>query len=176
MMLGYFIGCMTGTSVDALDLALIEVKHPNGPESSFNEDVLVVHASTVPLPEFLRDALLACGQPDRSSVDLLGQCDRLLGEFIGKSILQWLHAIDVEPTAVTAIGSHGQTVRHRPPGTADQPFTLQIGDPSCIAELTGIDTIADFRRRDMAAGGQGRPWHRHFITCFSKNWAANPAY
>lgn len=154
---GYFVGCMTGTSVDALDLALIEVSHPNGPEPSFNEDVTVTHAHTEPLPEFLRDALLACGQPDRSSVDLLGRCDGLLGKFIGESILQWLRTLDVDPALVTAIGSHGQTVRHRPPGTVDQPFTLQIGDPNCIAELTGIDTIADFRRRDMAASGQGAP-------------------
>ena len=157
MKLGSFVGCMTGTSVDALDLALIDVSHPNGPESSFNEEVTVAQAHTVPLPESLRDARLACGQPDRSSGDLLGRCDRLLGEFIGESITRWLHAIDVEPTSVTAIGSHGQTVRHRPPGSVDQPFTLQIGDPNCIAELTGIDTIADFRRRDMAADGQGAP-------------------
>ena len=143
MKLGSFVGCMTGTSVDALDLALIDVSHPNGPESSFNEEVTVTRAHTVPLPESLRDALLACGQPDRSSVDLLGRCDRLLGEFIGESITRWLHAINVEPTSVTAIGSHGQTVRHRPPGSVDRPFTLQIGDPNCIAELTGIDTIAD---------------------------------
>ena len=157
MKLGSFMGCMTGTSVDALDLALIEVSHPTGPESSFNEEVTVTHAHAVPLPDFLRDALLACGQPDLSSVDLLGQCDRLLGEFIGASILQWLKTLGIEPASITAIGSHGQTVRHRPPGTADQPFTLQIGDPNCIAELTGIDTIADFRRRDMAAAGQGAP-------------------
>ena len=62
-------------------------------------------------------------------------------------------------------------MRHRPPGTADQPFTLQIGDPSCIAEITGIDTIADFRRRDMAAGGQERPWPGIHQVIF-KNWAA----
>ena len=157
MKLGTFVGCMTGTSVDALDLALIEVSQPTGPKPSFNEDVTVTHAQTVPLPEILRDALLACGQPDRSSVDLLGQCDGLLGSFIGESILQWLNTLDVEPASVTAIGSHGQTVRHRPPGATDQPFTLQIGDPNCIAELTGIDTVADFRRRDMAAAGQGAP-------------------
>ena len=157
MKLGTFVGCMTGTSVDALDLALIEVSQPTGPKPSFNEEVTVTHAQTVPLPEILRDALLACGQPDRSSVDLLGQCDGLLGSFIGESILQWLNTLDVEPASVTAIGSHGQTVRHRPPGATDQPFTLQIGDPNCIAELTGIDTVADFRRRDMAAAGQGAP-------------------
>ena len=95
MKLGTFVGCMTGTSVDALDLALIEVSQPTGPKPSFNEEVTVTHAQTVPLPEILRDALLACGQPDRSSVDLLGQCDGLLGSFIGESILQWLNTLDV---------------------------------------------------------------------------------
>ena len=162
MRLGRFIGCMTGTSVDGLDLALIDVTHPNGADEALDENVTVVAANTLPLPKTLRDALLLCAQPDHSSVELLGACDAALGEFIGISINHWLRSLGVESSSIRAIGSHGQTVRHRPSGgiastEIDNPFTLQIGDPNQIAELTGIDTVADFRRRDMAAGGQGAP-------------------
>ncbi|NCF44465.1 MAG: anhydro-N-acetylmuramic acid kinase [Proteobacteria bacterium] len=162
MKLGRFIGCMTGTSVDGLDLALIDVTHPTGADEALDENVTVVAACTLPLPSTLRDALLRCAQPDHSSVELLGACDAALGEFIGTAINHWLRSLSVEPSSIRAIGSHGQTVRHRPSGgiasaEIDEPFTVQIGDPNHIAELTGIDTIADFRRRDMAAGGQGAP-------------------
>ena len=156
MTYGRYVGCMTGTSVDGLDLALIEVSPPK--QSNRARDAIsVLNAQTRPLPQKLRDALLACGQPDQSSVDLLGKCDTQLGDFIGACIVDWLHSLDIKPTSIRAIGSHGQTVRHRPPGTSDSAFTLQIGDPNQIAEITGIDTVADFRRRDVAAGGQGAP-------------------
>lgn len=154
---GLFVGCMTGTSVDGLDLALIRVSEPADWGSSQRETVEVVAAETLPLPSDLQNALLTCGQPESSSVELLGSCDSWLGDFIGQSIRHWLAKIGVALDRVTAIGSHGQTVRHRPPGSSNHPFTLQIGDPNRIAEVTGIQTIADFRRRDMAAGGQGAP-------------------
>lgn len=152
-----FIGCMTGTSVDGLDLALVQIDQADDMAATQDEKVAVVAAKTLALPEDLRDDLLACGQPSSSSVELLGQCDSRLGEVIGDAICQWLSSLDIAPNQITAIGSHGQTVRHRPPGTSDSPFTLQIGDPNRIAEATGIPTVADFRRRDMAAGGQGAP-------------------
>ena len=155
-MYGRYVGCMTGTSVDGLDLALIEVSPPKHSNRA-RDAIALLNAQTRPLPQKLRDALLACGQPDQSSVDLLGECDTQLGDFIGACIVDWLHSLDIEPTSIRAIGSHGQTVRHRPPGTCDSAFTLQIGDPNQIAEITGIDTVADFRRRDVAAGGQGAP-------------------
>ncbi len=144
-----YLGTISGTSVDALDLALLEV-----------EPALRLRAaSAVALPETLRAALRELGQPgaraDGDAIDTLGSCDRALGEFIGEAICQFLGEESVEPAAVAAIGSHGQTVRHRPDG--ENPFTLQIGDPNAIAERTGITTVADFRRRDMAAGGQGAP-------------------
>lgn len=154
---GLFVGCMTGTSVDGLDLALIQIREAVDAGDGQQETVAVIAAETLPIPAELQSALLVCGQPDSSDVELLGSCDSWLGDFIGQSIREWLARINIAASSVTAIGSHGQTVRHRPPGTADHPFTLQIGDPNRIAEATGIQTIADFRRRDMAAGGQGAP-------------------
>lgn len=153
---GLFVGCMTGTSVDGLDLALIRIGEPASGDHR-QEKVDVIAADTLPLPKDLQSALLACGQPESSNVELLGSCDSWLGDFIGRSIRQWLTTNNLALEDVTAIGSHGQTVRHRPPGSTNHPFTLQIGDPNRIAEATGIQTVADFRRRDMAAGGQGAP-------------------
>ena len=154
---GLFVGCMTGTSVDGLDLALTRIHPPSSDGDDQHETLEVIAAKTLPLPSDLQKALLACGQPESSDVELLGSCDSWLGDFIGQSIRDWLSSINIASGHITAIGSHGQTVRHRPPSTTDHPFTLQIGDPNRIAEATRIQTVADFRRRDMAAGGQGAP-------------------
>ena len=93
-------------------------------------------------------------------VEKLGALDRELGYLFADATLSLLTSASIEPTEVQAIGSHGQTVRHRPAcaGHAEQhSFTLQIGDPNTIAEVTGITTVADFRKRDIAAGGEGAP-------------------
>jgi anhydro-N-acetylmuramic acid kinase len=140
-----YLGAISGTSVDGLDLALLEV----------GEAIRTVAARTVPLPTKLRQTLLMLGQPDPYDLDELGHADAELGEFIGATALTFLRDLGRAPTTVTAIGSHGQTVRHRPGGS--HPFTMQIGDPNRIVEITGITTVADFRRRDVAAGGQGAP-------------------
>ncbi len=140
-----YLGAISGTSVDGLDLALLATDPAPG----------IVAATTVPLPEALQRALLALGQLDAEDIDALGRADRDLGLFIGEAVNDFLRAVNRPAAGITAIGSHGQTVRHRPDG--DAPFTMQIGDPNQIAEVTGITTVADFRRRDMAAGGQGAP-------------------
>jgi anhydro-N-acetylmuramic acid kinase len=141
-----FLGAISGTSVDGLDLALIEVE----PDA-----IRIPAGRTYPLPDELRTALLELGQPGSDDLDSLGAADTALGRFIGNTALRFLGELGIEPDAIVAFGSHGQTVRHRP--TGNHPFTLQIGDPNTIVELTGITTVADFRRRDMAAGGQGAP-------------------
>ncbi|MEZ5552191.1 MAG: anhydro-N-acetylmuramic acid kinase [Pseudomonadales bacterium] len=140
-----FVGAISGTSVDGLDLALL--KSGARPE--------VVRATTKPLPDRLRLDLLAAGQPGNDDLDLIGSLDRDLGLFIGEAVLEFLNEAGCAARDIQAIGSHGQTVRHRP--FHESPFTWQIGDPNLVAETTGITTIADFRRRDMAAGGQGAP-------------------
>jgi len=145
-----YLGCISGTSVDGLDMALIRM--------SESQQIDVLHASTAPFSPEFRTRLLQLGQPGQDDLDLLGYCDSDLGAFIGEAMLAFLHTHDFTAEDITAVGSHGQTVRHRPPD-AQHPygFTTQIGDPNRIAEITGIQTLADFRRRDMAAGGQGAP-------------------
>lgn len=144
-----YVGCMTGTSVDGLDLALIEVDGSGA--------ITIVAADTLPLPDPLRRDLLALSQPEDDDIDLLGTCDQELGLFTATAINTFIERLGYASNSIRAIGSHGQTIRHRPPGTSSPPFTLQIGDPHVIAETTGITTVADFRRRDIAAGGHGAP-------------------
>ena len=142
-----YIGAMTGTSVDGLDLALLEV----GPRGA----ATLVAAETTPLPDGLAASLKALAAPGADEVVRVGVADAALGEFIGQAVLARLAHWATAAADIRAIGSHGQTIRHHP--QASPPFTVQIGDPNRIAEITGIDTVADFRRRDIAAGGEGAP-------------------
>ena len=139
-----FIGCISGTSVDGLDVAALDIDD-NG-RISFRA------AQTYPIADDLRAQLLALGQPDNDDIDQLGHADAQLGELTGVTINAFIAEHNLQPTA---IGNHGQTVRHRP--GQQYGFTLQIGDANRIAEITGVTTVADFRRRDMAAGGEGAP-------------------
>ena len=93
--------------------------------------------------------------PDDCNVDTVGQLDRWVGECFRDAVLQLLADNDLAAASIAAVGSHGQTLRHRP--HAERPFTLQVGDPNIVAAGTGITTVADFRRRDMAIGGGGAP-------------------
>ncbi|WP_303908019.1 anhydro-N-acetylmuramic acid kinase [Thiohalomonas denitrificans] len=142
-----FIGLMSGTSMDAIDAVLVDFAI---------EPLRIQSTYTQPLPESLREALLRLAA-ERSTDPLrcLGELDHLLGSAFANTAQKLLDAARVEACDVKAIGSHGQTLYHSPGG--DAPFTLQIGDPNRIAQRTGITTVADFRRRDMAAGGQGAP-------------------
>ena len=141
-----FVGVMTGTSMDGLDIALLEAG---------DSAPAVSAARTVPLPSELVTALAALASPGDDEVERLGRADAALGTFIGEAVLACLQDWNARPADIRAIGCHGQTIRHRP--DAEPPFTLQIGDANRVAEATGITTVADFRRRDMAAGGQGAP-------------------
>jgi anhydro-N-acetylmuramic acid kinase len=146
-----YVGSISGTSVDGLDLAVLRIE-----QSESGERLKLEAATTVALPAALRDRLLELANPGYGELDLLGQCDTELGDFIGHAIVDFIADCELTRADIHGIGSHGQTVRHRPPPHTS-PFTVQIGDPNRIAELTGITTVADFRRRDMAAGGQGAP-------------------
>lgn len=143
---GLWVGVMSGTSLDGLDVVIAAFPEA-GPR--------VVAARTHAFPDALRKALHALAIGDGDDLERLGDADTRLGCFIGEAVLADLASAGIAPPDVCAIGSHGQTVRHRPDAPA--PFTLQIGDPAVIAECTGITVVADFRRRDVAAGGQGAP-------------------
>lgn len=137
-----FIGVMSGTSLDGVDLVAV----------SF--EPLKLHATlTVPFPEQLRNDLIALTLPADNEIERMGVADVALARLIGESANQLISTNLIDKTNIIAIGSHGQTIRHRP----EAGFSLQIGDPNLIAELTGLPVVADFRRRDMAAGGQGAP-------------------
>lgn len=143
---GLYLGLISGTSADGIDAALVR----------FSPRTELLAATTVAYPPALRDEVLALSQqPAGFSLDRFGELDALIGEAFAQAALALLAKAGFPASDVVAIGSHGQTLRHRPDGP--QPFTLQVGDPHRIAERTGIVTVADFRRRDVAAGGQGAP-------------------
>lgn len=168
-----YIGTLSGTSMDGIDAGLVDFG-PSRPE--------LIASRAHPIPRALRERLMAvCADTGRDTVDELGELDARLGHLFADAVIALLEQTGLRNTQIRAIGSHGQTIRHRPPPPADTvlgkgrepgafpgsknppvspcaaPFTLQIGDPNLIAERTGITTVADFRRRDMATGGQGAP-------------------
>ncbi|MYD97733.1 MAG: anhydro-N-acetylmuramic acid kinase [Gammaproteobacteria bacterium] len=140
------VGVMSGTSVDGLDVAVLEVS-AGAPR--------IVAAETVPLPDSLATALSNLATPGSNEIVRMGDADAALGVFIGETVAACLDRWGILRGDVRAIGCHGQTIRHHPDATT--PFTVQIGDPNRIAEITGIDVVADLRRRDLAAGGEGAP-------------------
>lgn len=142
-----YIGLMSGTSVDGIDAALVSISDDD------RLQLLATHQHT--LPEDVRTAILALMSPGHDELDREGGLDMQLGQLFADAVRELLAASGKTASQIRAIGSHGQTVRHRP--NARYPFTRQIGNPSAIAEFTGITTVADIRSRDMAAGGQGAP-------------------
>jgi anhydro-N-acetylmuramic acid kinase len=141
-----YLGLISGTSADGIDAALVRFEPALG----------VIAAHTFPYPESLRARVLKLAR-SRAAVTLeaLGSLDVELGAHFAAAACALLRRAGIAAGDVAAIGSHGQTVWHHPRGP--HPFTLQIGDPTIIAERTGIATVADFRRGDMAAGGEGAP-------------------
>lgn len=143
----YYIGLISGTSMDGVDAALV----------TFGEHTVKVRrAATYPYPEELRGWLLTIARyPAHAAIDDIGALDHWTGECFRDAARSLIADAGVHAAAVKAIGSHGQTIRHRPSG--EHPFTWQIGNPAIIATGTGITTVADFRRADIALGGQGAP-------------------
>ena len=143
----YYVGLISGTSMDGIDTVL----------ASFDDtsvDIAATH--THPYPTELRQTLThASREPDNCTVDDIGKLDRQVGACFRDAAIALLNHAKIDSSDVLAIGSHGQTLRHRP--DAEPPFTLQIGNPAIIATGTGVTTVADFRQADMALGGQGAP-------------------
>jgi len=142
-----YLGLISGTSADGIDAALVSFEQ---------ERPRLLAARTHPWPAALRERILAVAQGETTiDLDAFGRLDIALGHGFAEAALALLQENDTPTAAVHAIGSHGQTLRHRP--TGEHAFTLQLGDPATIAERCGIDVVADFRRADVAAGGQGAP-------------------
>lgn len=142
----YYIGLISGTSIDGIDCALVEFedKQPK---------LIDTHFKTID-PALRQDILQLCSNHD-IDLKLYGNTDVAVGRVFAEAANELIKNVGIDKSSVCAIGSHGQTIYHQPFGNT--PFTLQIGDPNSIAQLTGITTVADFRRRDMAAGGEAAP-------------------
>jgi anhydro-N-acetylmuramic acid kinase len=153
---GLYLGLISGTSADGIDVALVEFDEHDGRLGS-----TLRAGRTYVWDPALRARLVELGQGgDCTSLDEFGALDVQIGDAFAEAALALLHDAGIAPGDVRALGSHGQTIRHRPAGPAfdgRHPFTMQIGDAHRIAERTGITTVADFRRRDVAAGGHGAP-------------------
>ena len=141
-----YIGLMSGTSLDGIDAALVRFE---------NEQATVLETICLPLPSSLKNEIKSLINQTTDEINRLTALDVQLGKIFTSAVNQLIDKANIKKEQVSAIGSHGQTIRHLP--TAEHPSTLQIADPNIIAEETGITTVADFRRRDMAAGGQGAP-------------------
>lgn len=138
-----YIGVMSGTSLDGLDIALIDQQ----------QQPVLRATHYVPMPAALRAELLSLCSSGADEIARSALAANTWVNLAAAGIEQLLAKSQLTPRHITAIGSHGQTIRHEP----GRGFTVQIDNPALLAELTGISVIADFRRRDVAAGGQGAP-------------------
>ncbi|MCU7555447.1 anhydro-N-acetylmuramic acid kinase [Alteromonas sp. ASW11-19] len=152
--MAYYIGLMSGTSMDGVDAVLCDIT---------GNEVITCDSVSLPYPVTLLTALHSLCRPGTEEINLMGSADRAVADTFAKAVNKLLAQTGLQPDAIKAIGSHGQTVRHHPKGVPVHQgavpfgFTLQLGDPNSLAVLTGIDVIADFRRKDIALGGEGAP-------------------
>ncbi len=154
----YIIGLMSGTSVDGIDAAIVEISG-HGLETVVD----LIAFETFPFPSGVPQRILALCQPDTGRVDDICEMNFYIGHLFAEAVKHILQKSGIPAIDISLIGSHGQTIHHLPkdastnPNASYYPSTLQIGEPAVIAHETGIPTIADFRVADMAAGGQGAP-------------------
>lgn len=141
-----YVGLMSGTSLDGVDVAIVDFAQ-SPPE--------LLYCSTTPYPSSVRDRLLELCRSQMTSLDELYRLDAELGEIYAGVVNAALEKAAIPARQIIAIGCHGQTILHSP--DSEVPYTAQIGDPNRLAALTGIDTVADFRRKDIALGGQAAP-------------------
>ncbi len=142
-----YIGLMSGTSMDGIDAALVDF-------SKQTPYLIASHSHKIPSILKNKLKLLTLNSP-QANIDMLGEADTELGLIFADAVNSLLTVTSTKSNQIQAIGSHGHTIRHRPDLTNN--FSMQIGDPNRISYLTGITTIADFRRKDIAAGGEGAP-------------------
>ena len=164
---GLYIGMMSGTSLDGMDAVLCQFSNGSA-DNNTSAPMTLVATCSQDFPPRLREVLLALCQPNSvnnltsednepnsksSELDWFGWASRAYGEFASEVVNKLVQQANIDLEAILAIGCHGQTVRHRP----QMGFSLQLLDANIIAERTGISVVSDFRRRDMAVGGQGAP-------------------
>ncbi len=159
-----YIGLMSGTSLDGIDIAIVDfAQHPP----------TLLHCDTTAYDQSLRQRIREITNSGTASLDSLGRLDVELGNTYADFVNQSLKAIKLNISQIRAIGNHGQTIRHSP--NSDSPYTLQIGDPNIIAAKTGITTVGDFRRKDIALGGQGAPLAPAFHQFMFRSTSGNRA-
>ncbi|QIU89021.1 anhydro-N-acetylmuramic acid kinase [Yokenella regensburgei] len=143
---GRFIGVMSGTSLDGVDVVLAAIDEHR---------VAQLASLSYPIPAQLKEGILAICQGQQLTLSQLGRLDTQLGRLFADAVLALMNQERLLAEDIVAIGCHGQTVWHEPTGAA--PHTMQIGDNNQIVARTGVSVVGDFRRRDMALGGQGAP-------------------
>ncbi|VAW84033.1 Anhydro-N-acetylmuramic acid kinase [hydrothermal vent metagenome] len=152
----YFIGLMSGTSMDAVDAVLVDL-------SSLRPHIISTTSTSIPYD--LKERLLKLNLEQFIELSELAKADYQIAKLSADTVYHLIKKTTITIKDIIAIGSHGQTIYHQP--KADPPSSIQIGDPNLIAEQTQITTVADFRRRDIACGGEGAPlvpaFHRHFF-------------
>jgi anhydro-N-acetylmuramic acid kinase len=155
-----FIGLMSGTSLDGVDAALVR----------FDDDqvINVLHTHFLPYTSTLRKEILALQHPSENELEVTALIANQLAKLYAQAANELLNLADISASNVSAIGCHGQTIRHRP----DLGFTMQIGNAALLAELTNICVVSDFRSRDIAAAGQGAP----LVPAFHKAMFASDKY
>ena len=168
------IGLMSGTSVDGIDAALVRIRG-GGP----GVELRLEHFATYPFEPETREAIFRLFRPETATVVDVCRMNFSLGEIFARAALQVMAEAGVTPEQVDLIGSHGQTVWHEPvpvaAGGVTSRSTLQVGEPSVIAERTGVVTVGDFRVRDIAAGGQGAPLVPYLDYCVLRHERLNRA-
>jgi anhydro-N-acetylmuramic acid kinase len=144
----YFIGIMSGTSLDGVDAALVREQAGN---------ITHVDSAFLAYPEAIKSALLALHHPSDNELHLANILANQLADLYAQATHRLLTQARLSPSEICAIGCHGQTIRHCPSLADGTAYTLQIGNNARLAELTNITVVGDFRSRDIAAGGQGAP-------------------
>ena len=151
---GCFIGLMSGTSLDGVDGVL----------ARFDNSVQVLAHASAPFVATLRSELQALNTPGHNELHRAALAANALVEVYAQVVHELLRQSQLMAQDVRAIGAHGQTVRHQPGLHDGIGYTLQLNQPALLAERCGIDVVADFRSRDVAAGGKVRPWCRRFTS------------
>lgn len=157
----YYIGVMSGTSLDGIDIAYCEIKA---------QSLELIHSAVYPFSREERIAVFsAINTP--TALRIIGELDTRLGEMFAAAIENFIAQKGIDASTVTAIGLHGQTLWHEP--NSQHPFSMQLGNPNVVAARTGIRVVSDFRRKDIANGGQGAPFTPAFHHYLFSNLEGN---